>query len=124
MPSTRVCKKTVDELKEIFNLRDWDISYRISRAKKSDCLGCVYVEPEYKKARITIYTEIIKRDGDGETPFRVLVHEFAEIVMSEYINTLPCRLRTTDEMMEYRDRCADHLMRIVLDLLRLLHYPV
>lgn len=125
MPCTRICKKSLEELKDIFNLRDWNISYKISRARKSDCLGCVEVESEYKRACITIYPEVIKRSGtDGETPFKVFVHEFAEIVMAENIGVLPYKQRFTPQMMEYRDRSADHLMRIVLNLLRQLNCPL
>lgn len=108
-------------LKGVLNLQDWDITCRLSQSNKSDCLGKADIEQEYKRAIITLYPLVIKRHGNGENPFRVLVHELCEVVMAEHLNTMHPSRRFTDEMMEYRDRCAEHLTRIVLTLLDNIH---
>ncbi len=106
----------IEKLKALYELDGWDIVLVREEGSDGTCAE-VDAQPNFKEACITLYVDEIERRRKNRFPleceYRCINHELCEVVVSEVFNYLPAEMTETEAFMEFRDRMADRIRRIV-----------
>ena len=105
-------QKNIDKAKKLFCLQDWDVTVEISDIDTTE-FGGVYIESDYKRAHVIIYSQGIKNSIHNETLKAVFYHELGEVLVYHHFDVCPSLRKRT---VRLRDRLADQISRIVLAL--------
>ena len=119
MSTDSASPEDVARYKELFGFRDWDIVVSLSDDPDSEDSGRCFTDPQYQRARIILYPEVILRKAKeypSETLKAVMFHEFSEVLVSEFSLILTKKQRETPAFTEFCDALADKIGRLLLTL--------